>query len=641
MTSSSLSKSSSTSSTSSTSSKNEEKGEKKVYDLISLEVPRLQGLLLRSTLFLCENHYLKNSFLSSLYTKNKMPLISQFNLNLSPTFYPIVDISNHQQQQQQNKSEFTFKKYLATDMLHDKDLIKYLQSKNSEINNQPSSSSSSNNQSLINNIPENSIINYYNLYMTGKITPNEIAKFFIECKNHSDEQSPPLKAFIKILEDDIKSQAMASAERWKSGSPLSLIDGVPISLKDELDQIGYYTTCGTTFLEKVFPNVKTEDSSVAKMLRQQGAILVGKNNMHEIGISTLGYNTHFGFTRNPYNLNHYPGGSSSGSASSVSAGLNPLSIGCDGGGSIRVPASLCGVVGLKPTFARVSHGGIFDLCWSVGHVGPIGSSVIDTAIGYACIAGSDPADHQSVLAEQYGGKPTVPMFTEIPLIQPLKGLKIGVFYDWINDCNIEFKDSTYKCIEILKEQGAEIIEIEISNLLVTRLSQGAIILSEMNSSMKRFKNYSNELQYDSRISLSIGNILPTSDYLQANKIRTYCIEQFTEIFKGVDLIVTPTNAIAAPEIEKSVLSMGESNFGSVGELMKYVFVGNITGIPGITVPVGLTKDKNLPIGFQIMAKWWQEDLLLYTSYVLEKNIDFKGKPQYYNCPLTNCTNPNN
>lgn len=371
-----------------------------------------------------------------------MPLISQFNLNLSPTFYPIVDISNHQQQQQ-NKSEFTFKKYLATDMLHDKDLIKYLQSKNLEINSQSSSSSSSNNQSLINNIPENSIINYYNLYMTGKITPNEIANFFIECKNHSDEQSPPLKAFIKILEDDIKSQAMASAERWKSGSPLSLIDGVPISLKDEIDQIGYHTTCGTTFLEKVFPNVKTEDSGVAKMLRQQGAILVGKNNMHEIGISTLGYNTHFGFTRNPYNLNHYPGGSSSGSASSVSAGLNPLSIGCDGGGSIRVPASLCGVVGLKPTFARVSHGGIFDLCWSVGHVGPIGSSVIDTAIGYACIAGSDSADHQSVLAEQYGGKPTVPMFTEIPLIQPLKGLKIGVFYDWINDCNIEFKDSTY------------------------------------------------------------------------------------------------------------------------------------------------------------------------------------------------------
>ncbi|KAN0037008.1 hypothetical protein ACTFIV_002336 [Dictyostelium citrinum] len=637
-----LSKSSSTSSTSSASStsstsKNGEKGEKKVYDLISLEVPRLQGLLLRSTLFLCENHYLKNSFLSSLYTKNKMPLISQFNLNSTPTFYPIVDISN-----QPNKSEFTFKKYLATDMLHDKDLIKYFQSKHLDLNNQSSTSNDSlTNQSLI-NIKENSILNYYNLYTNGKITPNEIAKFFIECKNHSDEQTPPLKAFIKILEDDIKSQAMASAERWKSGSPLSLVDGVPISLKDEIDQIGYHTTCGTTFLEKVFPDLKTQDSGVARMLRQQGAILVGKNNMHEIGISTLGYNTHFGFTRNPYNINHYPGGSSSGSASSVSAGLNPLSIGCDGGGSIRVPASLCGVVGLKPTFARVSHGGVFDLCWSVGHVGPIGSSVIDTAIGYACIAGADQNDHQSVLAEQYGGKPTIPMFTEIPLIQPLKGLKIGVFYDWINDCNIEFKDLTYKCIEILKEQGAEIIEIEIPNLLVTRLSQGAIILSEMNSSMKRFKNYSHELQYDSRISLSIGNILPTSDYLQANKIRTYCIEQFGEIFKGVDLIVTPTNAIAAPEIEKSVLSLGESNFGSVGELMKYIFIGNITGIPGITIPVGVTKDKNLPIGFQIMSKWWQEDLLLYTSFVLEKNIDFKGKPQYYNCPLTNCyTNQSN
>ncbi|EGC29911.1 hypothetical protein DICPUDRAFT_158444 [Dictyostelium purpureum] len=622
------------SSTTNSNSKNKKGNHKsdKVYDLTPYDAPRLQGFLLKSTVFLCESHYLKNSFLSTLYVKNKVPVITQFNTDNMPTFYPIVE--------KQPEGDFKFKKYFAEDIFLDQNLIDICQSSSQ---NESSSSSSSSNI----NIPENNSIFIYNkLYKSNKASPNDILNNFIEVKNHSDEQSPPLAAFIKVLESDIKEQANQSSERWKNKEPLSILDGVPISIKDELDQIGYHTTCGTTFLSKCYPNVKEEDSFVAKKLRERGAILVGKNNMHEIGISTLGYNTHFGFTRNPYNINHYPGGSSSGSAASVSSGLNPISIGCDGGGSIRVPASLCGVVGIKPTFARVSHGGVFELCYSVGHIGPIGSCVVDTAVGYACIAGADPKDPQSVTAEQLGGKPTLPIFTEIPMEQPLKGLKIGIFKDWINDCIEDIKEQTYKCIDILREQGAEIVEIEIPNLLVSRISQLVLILSEMKTSMKRFKNHNNEFQLDSRISLAIAGMFTAEDYIQSNRIRTYCIEELKKIFTNVDAIVTPTNGVVAPEIEKGVPQLGEVNIRAVGDLMKFVFLGNISGIPGISIPIGVTKQNNLPIGFQIMGKWWEEDLLFYISFVLERNIKFNGKPQYFNSPLkvsieNNNSNSNN
>jgi len=470
-------------------------------------------------------------------------------------------------------------------------------------------------------------MDYYNSYKNAKTDPLSVAKQFISLQQESDKHDPPLKAFIKIDTDSIIQQAQASKERWDNNSPLSILDGVPISIKDELDIKGYNTTCGTTFLPKVH-NEKTVNSFVVDKLLSMGAIIVGKTNMHEIGISTLGYNVHYGFTRNPFNLNHYPGGSSSGSASSVSFGLNPISIGCDGGGSIRVPASLCGVVGLKPTFARVSHHGVFELCSTVGHVGPIGSSVVDTAIGYAAISGRDVHDFQT----EAQPTPTIPNFSSIPLEKPLSNLRVGVFKPWFNDCSQNVLESCKKSLQVLEDEGAIIVDIEFPNLLYTRLAQAVIIVSEMRNSMNKYEQYKSELQLDSRLTLSLINVIPSTDYIQANRIRTLVIKQLEELFKTVDVIVTPTNAITAPEIEKHVLGTGESNINAVGELMRYAFLCNISGIPGISVPVGVDH-QNLPIGFQIMGKWWDEDLLLYVAYVLEKNIKFTNEPKYFKCPL--------
>ena len=193
---------------------------------------------------------------------------------------------------------------------------------------------------------------------------------------------------IAVNRDDVMKQAREATQRIKAGKPLSIFDGVPVAVKDELDMVPYPTTVGTSFLGK---SPAKEDATVVARMRAAGALLVGKTNMHEIGINVTGLNPHHGTTRNPYNTDHFTGGSSSGSATAVAAGLVPVAIGADGGGSIRIPASFCGVFGLKPTFGRVSEHGAAPLCWSVAHRRTVGWHCHRYGFGLRCDGWSRPA----------------------------------------------------------------------------------------------------------------------------------------------------------------------------------------------------------------------------------------------------------
>ncbi|MEY2818833.1 MAG: GatA1, partial [Chloroflexota bacterium] len=221
------------------------------------------------------------------------------------------------------------------------------------------------------------IFDFAKAYRDGTTTPEEVAKKVLDAIEASDKSETPLRAFIAVNRDDVMRQARESTERIKNGKPLSVFDGVPVAIKDEMDMIPYPTTVGTSFLGEA---PAKEDSEVAARLRKVGALLIGKTNMHEIGINVFGLNPHHGTTRNPYNPNHFTGGSSSGSATAVAAGLVPVAIGADGGGSIRIPSAFCGLVGLKATFGRVSEHGAFPLDWSVAHIGPIGATATDVAL---------------------------------------------------------------------------------------------------------------------------------------------------------------------------------------------------------------------------------------------------------------------
>ncbi|KAG5050105.1 hypothetical protein JHK85_011208 [Glycine max] len=232
------------------------------------------------------------------------------------------------------------------------------------------------------------IMDYAKAYRSGDITPSLVAERFIAAIDESTK--PPLQMgfFIHYSADDILKQATESTLRYQRGEPISLLDGVPVAIKDEIDCLPYPTTGGTTWLHKERPC--SDDACCVKRLRLCGAILVGKTNMHELGSGTSGINPHYGPARNPYDTNKIAGGSSSGSASLVSAGLCPVALGVDGGGSVRMPAALCGVVGLKPTFERIPNEGVLPLNWTVGMVGILAGTVEDALIVYAAISGEIP-----------------------------------------------------------------------------------------------------------------------------------------------------------------------------------------------------------------------------------------------------------
>jgi len=462
-------------------------------------------------------------------------------------------------------------------------------------------------------VPFKTARDYAGAYKEGRANPEDVAKKALDAIKQADAGNLKLRPFIAVNEGDVIQQARASAERWKDKKPLSVLDGVPVAVKDEVDMVPYPTTVGTKF----FGNAPAKrDSMVVARLRAAGALLLGKANMHEIGISTDGLNVNFGSTRNPYNPKHDTGGSSSGSATAVAAGLCPLAVGADGGGSIRVPAALCGVVGLKPTFGRVSEFGAAPLCWSVAHLGPIAATVEDAAIGYACMAGPDAEEpnslHQpAVMLEQWNKG-------------DLKGVKLGVYRPWFEHASPEVVRACDILLEKLAGAGAKVSEIIVPGLDTMRVAHVITILSEMAGSMNNYPDHRKDFGAEVRVSLSLGREFNAGDYIKAQRIRTRVIDMFKDVYKDVDAIITPATGITAPEVSLEDGEGGYSDLTSTTETMRYVFPGNLAGLPAISFPAGYDSI-GLPIGMQAMGRWWEEDLLLRIAFNAEKLVE-RRKP---------------
>jgi len=458
---------------------------------------------------------------------------------------------------------------------------------------------------------------YAQAYKEGKANPEDIAKKALEAIKQADAGELKLRPFIAVNEGDVMQQARASAERWKDKKPLSVLDGVPVAVKDEVDMVPYPTTVGTKFFGRA---PAKQDATAVARLRAAGALLLGKANMHEIGINPDGLNVNFGSTRNPYNPKHDTGGSSSGSATSVAAGICPLAVGADGGGSIRVPASHCGVVGLKPTFGRVSECGAAPLCWSVAHLGPIAATVEDAAIGYACMAGPDSGEpnslHQPAVTLEQWNK------------GDLKGIRLGVYRPWFEHASPEVVRSCDLLLEKLASSGAQVNQIIIPGLDTMRVAHAITILSEMAASMNNYPENSKDFGAEVRVSLSLGRICTAEDYIKAQRIRTRVISAFREIYSTVDAIITPSAGITAPEVSLEDAQGGWSDLSSTTEVMRYAFPGNLAGLPAISFPSGYDST-GLPIGMQAMGRWWEEDLLLRIAFNAEKLVERRKPVMFY------------
>ncbi|MBP6015576.1 MAG: amidase [Candidatus Promineofilum sp.] len=555
-----------------------------IYNLTSLDLPKLDGRTLRLFASSLDNGALRGVLSGPLLKQGGVLGLRERRYDDPPTFYPVA--------------------VEDAAALRDLDLVDLwaLEAKlAARATDQPFCSAA----------------DYARAYREGRADPVAVAEAVLAAIADADDDPRPLRAFRATNRDDLLTQARASAERHRAGRPLSMLDGVPVAVKDEVDQIPYGTTVGTSFLGK---EPATEDATVVARLRAAGALLIGKTNMHEIGINPDGFNQHYGIIRNPYSLDCHAGGSSNGSAAAVAAGFCPIAIGADGGGSIRIPAALTGMVGLKATFGRVSEHGAAPLTWSMGHLGPIAATVGDAALAYACIAGPDIRDPHSL------AQPPVSLAGWDNA--DLRGVRLGIYRPWFEHAEADIVRDCEAMVQQLVERGATLHEVVIPELEEMRVAQAMTILAEMVANMALHAAHWSELSPPTRVNLALGKAMTAADYLQAQRVRTRAIEHFRHAFRLVDVILTPATAITAPIVPDGCENDGWSDLSAVTELMRFAMPGNLTGLPAIAFPVGYD-GRGLPTGMQAMARPWEEHLLLRVAFAAEQVVARRRPAVFY------------
>lgn len=470
-----------------------------------------------------------------------------------------------------------------------------------------------------------SVLDYCNAYLEKKTTPREVAEKITATIERDSYEGARLHAFIAWEREEILRQAEESTRRIADGTARSILEGVPVAIKDELDVAGFPTTVGTAFLRA---GQKERDATVVRRLREGGAVILGKTNMHEIGIGVTGLNPFYGTPLNPFDPGRYPGGSSSGSGAVVGAGLCPIALGADGGGSVRVPAAFCGVFGLKMTWGRVSVLGEYPLGYTVGNNGPIAATARDLALAYAFTAGEDPGDASTMA----GPPPTLDGF-----LDDLEGVRIGVCTPWFEDCRTEVAQAGHALLERLSAAGARIVEIEIPELEELRVAHMITITLEMSTSMAEYLRAGRHLfGLETRMNLALARHLTTADYIKAQQVRARMMNHLEGIFQAVDIIATPTTANLPPLLHGGRNQRGVSDLKNTLETIRFTAPANMTGNPAVTVPAAFLDIPGsrhpVPVGLQCIGRHWEEPLLLRVARIAEECVD-RPRPAVYLAPL--------
>jgi aspartyl-tRNA(Asn)/glutamyl-tRNA(Gln) amidotransferase subunit A len=433
-----------------------------------------------------------------------------------------------------------------------------------------------------------------------KISARELVE---ACSRQIERLNPKLNAFITVIDpaEAIKAQL---PENGPSSS--DSLRGIPIAVKDLFDVAGIRTTIGSKFFAD---HIAAQDAFVVEKLKQAGAVLMGKTNTHEIALGITGNNPHYGTARNPWDVTRIPGGSSSGSTIAVATGMALGALGSDTGGSIRIPASLCGVVGFKPTFGRVSLRGVFPLSWNLDHVGPLAKCVRDAALLLQIMAVYDPLDPASVkmLTGDYLGH----------LTDDVKGRKIALGVgQFIETSDPEVLRAVQEAARVFESLGCKVQEEDVSwlkdaalaNKLMTQ-SDGAAVHRD------RLKEHPEQFGDDIRRRLEDGANTPLADYILARRTQAEVRKKFEQFFESYDFLITPTTPIAAPTIE------GHDAVEQAGRLTRFTAPFNLAGLPALSLPCGFTSD-GLPIGLQIVSRAWGEFKVLNTAHAYEQATEW-------------------
>lgn len=451
---------------------------------------------------------------------------------------------------------------------------------------------------------------YTRAYLARTTTPSEVAERALLALSDLRARRPTRNIVAASLPERTREDAAASTARYAAGKPLGPLDGVPLLLKDEFDVRGLATRLGS-HCEPTEP--KEVDSVVFERLRKSGAILVCKTVMTEWGMSPLGVNRSAVMPHNPHNPARAAGGSSTGSAVGVALGVAPIAAGADGGGSIRTPASLCGVFGIKPTFGRVSRAG-YAGGGSVAHAGPIGASAVDLALFLDSIAAEpDPLDFMTAWA------PPPPQGGFGALLGAgVRGLRIGVLESEIRDAAAPIASAVEGALRGLEREGASLVPIALPLAehapAIGYLTIGSEALAALREAWMEKRGLMND---DIRLSFAALATVTALEYMDAQRLRQRLREQAAEALRRVDLLALPTLAISAPRYTEEDARTSFSDSAALDGICRFAFLGNLTGLPAATAPVGYDAD-NIPIGLQLIGDAWDEAGVLGALAHLER-----------------------
>ena len=469
----------------------------------------------------------------------------------------------------------------------------------------------------------------------NELTSSDIVNSYIDKINKNEEN---VQAFITILKEDAIKGAENIDLKRKNNENVSNLAGIPIGIKDNICTKGVKTTCASKMLENF---VSPYDASVMEKINNEELINLGKLNMDEFAMGASTEYSYFHTTKNPWNINNVPGGSSGGSAAAVAANMVPWALGSDTGGSVRQPASFCGVVGLKPTYGLISRYGLVAFASSLDQIGPITKDVEDSAILLNILTGHDEKDSTSA------NKPKIDYVKTLK--NDVKGLKIAVPKQLLGEgINEEVKESILNAIEKYKEMGAEVEEISLDFIKYVVPTYYIIACAEASSNLGRFdgvryghrtEKYNNisDLIKNSRSEgfgdevkrrIILGTYVLSSGYYdayykKAQQVRTYIKQEFSKIFEKYDVILSPTAPTTAYEIGTKSNNPVEMYLSDICTIPV-----NIAGLPAISIPCGLDKN-NMPIGMQLIGNQFAEDKILNAAYTYEQATKFreKYKPQ--------------
>ncbi|MGH2450579.1 MAG: amidase [Candidatus Limnocylindria bacterium] len=425
------------------------------------------------------------------------------------------------------------------------------------------------------------------------------------CLARIERLEPVLNCFITLTADAALSAARAAERELASGAPRGRLHGIPLALKDLYETEGIRTTAGSPILAE---HVPSRDAATVKRLREGGAVLLGKLNLHEWAFGVTNDNPHHGATANPWAPERISGGSSGGSAAALAARLCFGSLGTDTGGSIRIPASLCGIVGLKPTFGRVSLRGVIPLSWTLDHAGPMARSVRDCAILFAAIAGHDPEDPGS--ADVQLGDPLA------AIEDGVAGLRLGVARGLVAAADREVAEAVRAAVAVLASLGADVVEVDLPRADELAETQ-RIILSTDAATYHRehLAERASDIGADVLARLRGGERTTGTDYAAARRRRDEIRHELVALYGRIDALLAPTTAIVAPPRE------GQDAVAAAARLTALTSPFNLTGLPALSVPCGFSAD-GLPIGLQIATGPWREDLALRVGRAYECASDW-------------------